>query len=100
MDEELKVANRITESLRFFWTMGTGTPWNVQVCVECARMNVPDLTMQGALVWLAHQGYVSLTTWNKSLRREAHYWEYATPDAFFYNRDNANYVRVKPLVAF
>lgn len=100
MRDTFKVQNRITESLRFFWKMGNGTPWNVQVGVESALLDVPDVAIRRALLWLAENGYVRLTSWSHFLRREADYWEFPTSDSFFFNRDDCNYVRVKPLIGF
>lgn len=99
MDDSFKVWNTITDKLRFFLKQCNGTPWHVNVYVECGLLNVSEGLMRGALVWLAQRGLVSLTTWSYALYREAYYWEFPTLDAFFHNRDDCNYVRVKPLVA-
>ena len=100
MDDTLNVSHLLVEKLHFICKMNNGTPWHANTHVECGRMNVPEGVMQGALVWLAQHGYVRLTTWCNVLRRETHYFEFATPDLFFHNRDDGNYVRVMPLVQF
>jgi hypothetical protein len=100
MRESLIVWDRVAKSLKFFQRMGAGKPWHVQVGVESDRLNVSDVVMRRTLVWLAQKGYVRLTSWSYSLRREADYWEFPTSDAFFFNRDDCNYVRVMPLIGF
>jgi hypothetical protein len=100
MMDSIKVWNRVLESLRFFSKQGNGSRWHANVFVECARMNVSDKFMEEVLVWLTKRGYISMTTWSHALGREAYPWEFPSSSAFFYNRDDSNHVRVKPLVAF
>src|ERR1700735_3054668 len=96
MIEQMKVWNRVLESLRFFSSQCNGNPWNANVYVERARMGVSDKLMEDVLVWLTKKGYVSMTSWSKTLGREASPWEFPSRNAFFYNRDDGNHVRVKP----
>jgi hypothetical protein len=100
MRESLKVWAKLSEMLHLIWKNGMGTPGHVNVYVECGRLGVPDTIMRDALIRLAQRGQVRLTTWSNYLRREVDYREFATADAFFCNHDDANHVRVKPLVTF
>jgi hypothetical protein len=100
MIEKMKVWDRVFESLRFFSRQCNGNPWNANVYVECARMGVSDKLMEDLLVHLTKEGYVSMTSWSKTLGREAYPWEFPSRNAFFYNSDDGNHVRVKPLIAF
>jgi hypothetical protein len=60
MSDWIKVWNKVSESLRFFWTKTSGTPWHVKVFVECALLNVSEDLMRRTLIWLAEHGLVTL----------------------------------------
>lgn len=60
---------------------------------EAGRLGVPDKFVVEALTWFARFGGVKLTTWSNRAWREVTFQECPTED-FFYNRDDANHVRL------
>ncbi len=98
MNLDSRVSSAIWEKLRFF--AKHGGVWHVQAFLIAGQLNVPEACVRKFLVNLARWGLISLRTWSNSAWREASFEEYPTMDAFFYNRDDANNVRVKPLLSF
>ena len=99
MREKQIVEARVREMLHRFTKMG-GEPWHVLAHAEFPELVEGATHMRRALIELAEGGYVRLTSWSNALSREADYREFPSLDAFFFNRDDCNYVRVKPLIAF
>jgi hypothetical protein len=108
IDFSMEDGMRMTEAQRAEWKvrerLHTFTriraTWHVIVSVESGLLNLPSKYMRRVLLNLSDAGYIRLTSWSKPLNREADYREFATLDDFFFNRDDCNYVRVTPLVAF
>lgn len=97
MNPETLVANEVWNMLRFF--SKNGGVWHTQVHVLAGRFDAPEKFVREILLNLYRLGLVSLKTWSKSACREVAYGECPTED-FFYNRDDANHVRVTPLFSF
>jgi hypothetical protein len=91
------LAEEIWGMLRFF--SKHGGDWFAQVHILAGSFNVSEKEVREMLVNLYSWGLISLKTWSNAAWREVPYCECPTP-AFFYNRDDANYVRVKPLISF
>jgi|SRR2546426_4378198 len=99
MTQHTKAFDTIRGKLRWWYLHGGGRPWHVQAFLIAAQLNVPERCVREIFVLLDTLGLVSITTWSKQAWREISYKECPIPD-FFYNRDDANYVRVTPLFSF
>lgn len=62
------------------------------------RIGVPEEFVWQALAWFTVFGGIRLTTWSQTLWREIHFQEWPAA-AFFYNREDSSYVRLRPAEA-
>jgi hypothetical protein len=86
----------IWKNLRFHAQHSSPDGWHVQTFNFASQIGVPERYVREALVALKSVGLVTLKTWSNSAWRQVSFSECPTEN-FFYNRDDANYVRVKPL---
>jgi hypothetical protein len=96
MNNREKVSAAVWESIRLQAQTLSGHPWHVQVSGVTNNLGIQEQDVREALIALNNCGVISLKTWSNSAGREISFSEWPTED-FFYNRDDAYYVRVKPL---
>jgi hypothetical protein len=92
-----KALNEIARLLDFLKTTGS-RELHLRAWETAVRLEVPEHYVWLALVSFAVRGQVRLATWSERLRREVTFQEWAAP-AFFNNREDCNYVRLRPHTA-
>jgi hypothetical protein len=95
MNNREKVFAGIWENVRFHVQHPSACGWHVQLFSFASNLGVQEQDVRDALIALNKCGVISLKTWSNSAWREISFSECPTQN-FFYNRDDANYVRVKP----
>jgi hypothetical protein len=90
----LKAYNEIQRLLQFM-KQGNSRELHLRAWETAARLEVSEHHVQEALQRFATAEGMRLATWNNWLRREVTFQEWPT-SAFFHNRDDCNYVRLRP----
>jgi hypothetical protein len=92
-----KALNEIARQLGFL--NGTNSrQLHLRACETAVRLDVPEQYVWVALAWFAVSGQIRLSTWSEWFRREITFQEWPS-GAFFNNRDDCNYVRLRPNMA-
>ncbi len=92
-----KALAAISEKLRVITKCGLPPEWHVQVSQLAVELSIPEKFVREALIRLHNWGILSLKTWSNKAWREISFSE-CPAEGFFYNLDDANFVRVRPLL--